>query len=138
MFPGQDTYLLGHVEDAADVEGSIGLVVQDVAGLVVSLRYEAVKLLVLPLADVLRVQHPQSLWRSRENRSHQLQDAGAGKQNLSNRLLCTAWECDVAQAHYHRLTNYCALWPRATPQRKLLPCNIYRVALFRPKQKGFA
>lgn len=108
MFPGQDTYLLGHVEDAADVEGSIGLVVQDVAGLVVSLRYEAVKLLVLPLADVLRVQHPQSLWRSRENRSHQLQDAGAGKQNLSNRLLCTAWECDVAQAHYHRLTNYCA------------------------------
>lgn len=57
--------MLGHVEDAADVEGSVSLVVQDVAGLVVSLSYEAVKLLVLPLTDVLGVQHPQSLWRSR-------------------------------------------------------------------------
>lgn len=104
-------YLLRHIEDAADVEGSVSLVVQDVAGFVVSLRYETVKLLVLPLTDVLGVQHPQSLWRSRENSSPQLsgiQDAGAGKQNLSNRLLCTAWERDVAQAHYHGLTNYCS------------------------------
>lgn len=67
-----DSYLLRHIEDAADVEGCIGLVVQDIAGLVVSLRYEAVELLMLPLTDVLGVQHPECLWRSREMSSHQL------------------------------------------------------------------
>lgn len=53
--------MLRHIEDAANVEGSISLVVQDVAGLVVSLCYEAVELLVLPLTDVLGVQHPECL-----------------------------------------------------------------------------
>lgn len=67
-----DSYLLRHIEDTADVEGCIGLVVQDIAGLVVSLRYEAVELLMLPLTDVLGVQHPECLWRSREMSSHQL------------------------------------------------------------------
>lgn len=122
--------MLGHVEDAADVEGSVGLVVQDVAGLVVSLRYEAIKLLVLPLTDVLGVQHPQSLWRNRENSSYQLQD-------LSNTALHSlGMRCGSGTlSQINKLLPL--IWPRATPQRKLLPCNIYRAAFFRPTQKGF-
>lgn len=75
--------MLRHIEDAADVEGSIGLVVQDVAGLVVSLRYEAVELLMLPLADVLGVQHPECLRTSRELSSHQLSRPAASPQASS-------------------------------------------------------
>ena len=58
-----------HVEDAADTERGVCLVVQSVAGLVVGLRDIAVELLVLPLAHILGVHHPDGL-KMEINREH--------------------------------------------------------------------
>lgn len=55
------THHLRHVEDAADVERSVCAVVQHVAGFIVGLSNIAIKLLVLPLADVFGLHHPQRL-----------------------------------------------------------------------------
>lgn len=52
-----------HIEDATDVERCVRPVVQGVAGLVVGLSDVAVELLVLPLAHILGVHHPNSLER---------------------------------------------------------------------------
>lgn len=145
--------MLRHIEDAADVEGSIGLVVQDVAGLVVSLRYEAVELLVLPLTNVLGVQHPECLWRSREMRSHQLSIPAVSQlQGSPFRVTLSHWSTETrsfkqtalhspsitVQARYHRLTKYCPSADLGSPPTEvLLPCDIYKAALFSPEQKGF-
>lgn len=50
-----------HVEEAADVERCVRLVVQGVAGLVMGLSDVAVELLVLTLAHILGVHHPDGL-----------------------------------------------------------------------------
>ena len=54
------------VEDAADVDGGIGAIVQGVARLVVGPCHVAVELLMLPLADLLGLHHPEGLERERE------------------------------------------------------------------------
>lgn len=71
-----------------------------------------------------------------------LQDAGARKYNLSNSQTPLhsprAVGCIMVQAHYHRLTNYCASADLGSTLIQVrLPCNIYKAALFSPKQKGF-
>lgn len=57
------------------------------------------------------------------------------------RVLCTAqgqWACIMAQARYHRETNYCPSADLGSPPTEvLLPCNIYKTALFSSNQKGF-
>lgn len=50
-----------HIEDAADIERGVCLVVQSVAGLVVGLCDVAIEFLMLPLAHVLGVHHPDGL-----------------------------------------------------------------------------
>lgn len=52
---------LWHVEDAADVEWGIRLVVQSEAGLIISLSDIAVEFLMLRFTDVLWVHHPDGL-----------------------------------------------------------------------------
>lgn len=61
----------GDVKDAADVERRVGAVVQRVAGLVEGLGHVAVELLVLPVADLLGLHHPQGL-RSERSRTNQV------------------------------------------------------------------
>lgn len=50
-----------NVKDAPDVEWGIGTVVERVARLVVGLGNVAVELLMLPVTDLFRFHHPQSL-----------------------------------------------------------------------------
>lgn len=56
----------GDIKDAPDVKRGVGAVVQSVAWLVVSLSDVAVELLVLPVTDLLRLHHPQSLKEDRQ------------------------------------------------------------------------
>ncbi|KAK0149616.1 hypothetical protein N1851_009629 [Merluccius polli] len=67
----RDPHHVGDVEDAADVERGVGTVVQRVARLVVRLRDVAVELLMLPLADLLGLHHPERLQSDREARRRQ-------------------------------------------------------------------
>lgn len=52
---------VGDVEDASDVERSVGSIMERVAGLVIGLGDVAVELLVLPVADFFWFHHPQGL-----------------------------------------------------------------------------
>ncbi len=63
------THHLWHIEDAADVERSVCAVVQCVAGFIVGLSNIAIKLFMLPLADVFGLHHPQRLQRVKQFRT---------------------------------------------------------------------
>jgi hypothetical protein len=52
---------LWHIEDAADVEWCVRLVVQSEAGLIISLSNITVEFLMLKFTDVLWVHHPDGL-----------------------------------------------------------------------------
>lgn len=56
---------IGDIKDAPDVEWRVGAVVQCVARLVEGLGDVAVELLVLPVADLLGLHHPQGLMGDR-------------------------------------------------------------------------
>lgn len=56
-----DPHRFRNVKDAADVERGVGAVVERVARLVVGLGHVAIELLVLPVADLFRLHHPQGL-----------------------------------------------------------------------------
>lgn len=68
------THHIRHVEDAADVERSVCAVVQRVTRFIVSLSHVAIKLLVLPLADVFGLHHPERLRNEIEVRMSRAQE----------------------------------------------------------------
>lgn len=57
----QTSHRLWHIEDAADVEWCVRLIVQSETGFVISLSNVTVEFLMLQLADVLWVHHPDGL-----------------------------------------------------------------------------